>query len=187
MKECFTRACVLAVVVLAVPCHAQELHQLGLDFSVGSSSQTLGVTWHVGPVVALRPTFNFSHTKADSESLSSPDGAVTQTSTAKTTNVGAGLEALAYVSRREPLSTYLAGSYRYGHISTEGLVRGSHTNTAAALLGAQYAFNKHLSIYGETGISYTSSETDAQGLVGPSRAHTINTLNTNIGAIFYLK
>jgi predicted porin len=187
MKESFIRACVLAVVMLAVPCHAQEVHQLGLDFSVGSSSQTVGVTWHVARTVALRPTFNFSHTKTDSDTLSGPDGTVTQTNTAKTTNVGGGLEALAYLSRSEPLSTYLAGSYRYGHLSSSGGLLGSHANTAAASFGAQYAFNKRLSIYGETGISYTSSETAAQGLLGASRTHTVNTLNTNIGAIFYLK
>jgi hypothetical protein len=149
--------------------------------------ETVGVTWHVTPTVALRPTFNFSHTKADSDTLSGLDGTVTQTNTAKTTNVGGGLEALAYLSRSEPLSTYLAGSYRYGHISANGGARGSHSNTAAASLGAQYAFNKRLSIYGETGIRYTSSEIAAQGLVGASRTHTVNTLNSNIGAIFYLK
>src|ERR1700690_3348249 len=101
----------LILALAALPAAAEERHQVGLDASVGSSSSTLGLTWHLTARFALRPTLSYAHSSSDSQTtISALDGSVASTSTLKTTTLSGGLEAMFYLSRGDALATYVAAT-----------------------------------------------------------------------------
>jgi hypothetical protein len=192
---------VCAFVLAAMPIAAQENGQrgrIGLDFSVGSSS-ALGVTWHLSDRFALRPTFDldFHHeevTTSPRVSFVDPNTdtiqtqVTTQTKATTQTRVSAGLEALAYVTSSEPLSTYVSLSYQRVHDSGSGAEYGaprSNGDRVGAGFGVQHAFSKRLSAYAEAQVWYSAFA--QKGGDWRETLKNFGTTSTNIGAIFYLR
>jgi hypothetical protein len=191
----------LILALAALPAAAEERHQVGLDASVGSSSSTLGITWHLTERFALRPTFSYAHASSDSQdTITFADGSFATTSTLKTTTLSGGLEAMFYVSRGDALATYVAATYLRSYSSQnstapqlasglgtlppmlaeeaksylDGGTAGSLTtnsNVLGGALGAEYALSKHFSAFAEAGLRYSSGHTDTSGRQFGSPTH----------------
>lgn len=222
-----TLSCLAIVAFSALPAAAQEKGQLGIDFAVGSgSSETLGVTVHVSKRFALRPLFQFDHASTGStQTLTARDGSVDVTTSTTGTGFAAGLEPMLFVARNEAFSIYVGATYERLHSSSEGdapvLSRPlgelppQTAEAAAALfppissrqvtdsdvfgaaLGAQYAFNKRVSVFGEVGLRDSKGDSSLTrtpfpaGSVstrsGPSSSKRFGTLTSALGVIFYVK
>jgi hypothetical protein len=187
-------------VLLAAPALAEERGPIGLNFSVGGGSRSIGATWHATDRLALRPTFEYDHLRSDG-SATYADGRAEPTER-RFTSVGGGVAALLYLSRRDTLSAYVAGavaltrdSQHYG-TPLERTTRNGHT--LSARFGVQYAVTKKVSAFAETGLSYTRSKEgqDWAGREDPwnlsavrheDTVKRIGTLSTSVGAIFYLR
>lgn len=185
-------ACLTLLMLSALPAAAQETHEFGLDFTIGTSSQTLGATWHVTRRIALRPTFSYSHTSADSvQTLFASDGDVDATTSSTTESLGAGLEGMVFLTRTQSLSTYLAATYRRVHSSSRTdapqvavpltqlppilarqvasyLVFSSsskssgNSNAFGPAFGLQYEVGKHFSVFAEAGVSFSTATSTSE-------------------------
>jgi hypothetical protein len=180
-----TMGYVSLLVLTAAPALAQERYRTGLDFLVGGSTSAVGATWHVTDRFALRPLLSYAWDRYVWSSSASPEG-VRVDKYQRTTSLGAGLGALLYLRQRESLSTYVTAGFELDHVSQRpDEAEPSWTGNggkASGAFGVQYAFTKHVSAFGETGLAYTMRPASPDG----SLSKHLGTLQTGVGAIFYL-
>jgi hypothetical protein len=194
----------LTVLLFSQPLRAQNEGQLGVNFSVFNVSSlsslfedtpppalapSIGLTYHFSKQFAVRPSFSFIRSSAESSVSGS-------TSSFSFTQQGISIAGLVYAVSSENFSLYLGPSFGYAqgvekssfsgsgpgvNFSSEQ-ERGSYIRTLNGIIGFQYAFNKRLSVIGETGIGYSN-----QNRTGSSPAiSTIGLLNSGVGVIFYV-
>ena len=140
----------------------------------------VGVLWQATERIGLRPEFTVS--RASSESVSASDqslGIGASASPSDMWQTGVGLSALIYLTRVESLRTYVSPRFTYSQTSTSSAVNGGPLSTASdswsystsGSFGAQYALGRHFGVFGEAGVSYTSTT---------SRLSSIETLTVGI-------
>jgi len=136
----------------------------------------IGVLWRVADRVAVRPEFTAARGSGESSSIDS----IADTPTSSDNwQIGTGLSALFYLSRDAGFRTYLAPRMAYSKMNASGAAPGSILSTTSdgwayatsGSFGAQYAFHRHFGVFGEVGVSYTSSRTQTStvqstGVVG---------------------
>jgi hypothetical protein len=148
----------------------------------------VGAIWHVAERFALRPEVSLSKSSFE-QSIESFGGSAKSTGS----SVGLGISGLFYVGKWDALRAYVAPRFVYSRTTgslvrrtelrvfdptlpvTFPLVPSSTTTTvttiettmstksAIGLFGASYSLHKHFSIFGETGVSYSTTSLTAKG------------------------
>jgi len=144
---------------------AQDQPKVGLTMGYPGS---VGVIWQAADRVALRPEFTFSGGSSESSSSSSDvllaSSGVSETPS-ETWQKGVGLSALFYVTRQDRLRTYVTPRFAYSTTSSSAHLSGSlatsdfesQSYTTSGAFGVQYSLARHFGIFGEVGLSYTST------------------------------
>lgn len=213
---------------MALSAFGQEKGSVGVEAMVGSSSGTIGARWHISKKFALRPLISFSRTTSEQDTTVIADNtSVVGAQNALDWTLGVGVAGLYYLSQSDSLSTYVGVSYDHVHQSTslnplifppidatvtpdlarlvaEAAVFPPSRTTGDAdevgvLLGAQHAFSKKLTLFGEVSVRYQSGRSNedvnisaigAAGAIINGSANsqkTIESVNAGVGIIFYLK
>jgi hypothetical protein len=157
-------ALVLVLVAVSGVARAQDLGPVGLTMGYPGS---VGVIWQAADRVALRPEFTFSGGSSESSSSSS-DVALTGGSSgtrSETWQKGVGLSALFYVTRKDRLRTYITPRFAYSTTSSSADLSGSlassnfetQSYTTSGSFGVQYNLARHVGMFGEVGLGYTST------------------------------
>ena len=155
----------LAILIAPGVARAQDPPKVGLAMGYPAS---VGVVWHLVDRVALRPEFTWSKVSNDSPAITDPVlGEVGAATTSGTWQAATGLSALVYLSRHDSLRTYVAPRLAYSRTSGSTGVPGTPTSSSTITeawsttgsFGAQYAFGRHLALFGEVGMNYQASAT----------------------------
>ena len=186
--------CALAVVLAHAPAAlAQEGGQVGVTMGY---PQSIGLVIHMTDRLAVRPEFNFRHTSNDDDTFSN-----------SSTTLGVGIAGLFYLTKIDALRTYASGRYTYAQTSSTlnprilaaatfpvGRVPDLEVTTStwsvSGSFGAQYALHRRFSIFGEVGLSYSSTELSASTLLAlftPDVEATTIGSTTAVGVVFYFK
>ncbi len=140
---------------------AQEDRHIGLAIGLGS----VGVLWPVADWLALRPGFSISRTSGEDTRTGffiGSEGGALSSDDAWMTSVE--LSALFYVGRWDALRTYVSPTFGYRRLtfstSSIGSVSESRNSSysTSGSFGAQYSLARHFGIFGETGLTYTKTE-----------------------------
>lgn len=177
---------VVALLVLvsctATKAIAQEKGQVGLAMGYPT---TIGLIWHAGRNVALRPDFSFSRGSAESVSSIS-----SSTSTSTGTGVGFGLSGLFYFRKWDTVQAYFSPRYAYSRSSTTSRSdAASNTSTtsshsAIASIGVQYSVNRRFGVFGEAGFGYTRQTASGTNFLFENTASSW-AMRSAVGAILY--
>ena len=171
----FASASTLALLLLA-PATALAQEERTVGVSMGYPS-TVAVLWHATDRVAVRPEITFSTSSTDVGDRDSSASAV---------SVGASV--LFYVLQRDALSTYVAPAYGYAHgsnESTSGLESTSRAHNISGSFGVQYRLGERVSVFGETGISFTATTLEADDAFGSSTTSDRFGNRSAVGLVFY--
>jgi len=179
-------ALLLVVSPTATRALAQEKGDSGL---VMGYPTTIGLIWHAGQSVALRPEFNISRSSADSSSSTS-----SSTATSTGTAGGVGLSGLFYFRKWDSVRAYFSPRYGYTRSSTTNRTNNpsgsaSATNTSSshsvtASIGVQYSVNGRFGVFGEAGFAYSRQNGRGTNSLFENTANTWGTRSA-IGAILY--
>jgi hypothetical protein len=125
----------------------------------------VGVIWNVASRVALRPEVTLAGSSTSSDSTTAPILGPDTGSTGDGFQVGVGLSALIYLSRWDALRTYVSPRFSYSRATTSATSLGSSSDTTSrsyftsGSFGVEYLFARHLGVFGEIGVGYTSTTT----------------------------
>ena len=168
-------AAVVIALFTVTPLRGQEPSRFGLNLSVAGTSQ-VGVTYHIGEGVALRPAVVFGRRK-----FRSP----TNTNASTSTDYGLALDALFTVGRGGTVSTYLGagGSYVFNHVA-QGVTPAEtgHTAGASGLFGVRARIAERIHLYGELSLGYLG-----QRPPGNLRVDQVVLRTTPLAVLIYLK
>jgi predicted porin len=154
----------LTVLLFSQPLRAQNEGQLGVNFSVFNVASLSGL-FEDTPPPALAPSIGLTYHFSKQFAIRPSFSFVRSSSESSTSGFTSSF------------------SVTQQGISIAGLVYAvSYIRTLNGIIGFQYAFNKRLSVIGETGIGYSN-----QNRTGSSSAlTTIGLLNSGVGVIFYV-
>jgi hypothetical protein len=163
--------------------YAQDTRSFGVTMGYPAS---IGVLWHLTENVALRPELGFNHTSSETETTS-PIGVNTSSDG---NFVATGISALFHFARWDMTRAYVVPRYAYSRstASISGPFTGTdvdQTATAHAFgvsFGAQHGLGERFAIYGELGLSYETSATEA--LASELRRNTVGT-RSGVGVVVY--
>jgi opacity protein-like surface antigen len=188
---------------------AQDEPKAGLTVAFPGA---VGVLWQVSGRFAIRPDVSFSWSSTESSSPGVIGGggilpSISLESVTEGQNVSVGVSALFTVRRRDALRIYVAPRVGYTRSTTTitttardplpaGFPRGlfppmsrESTNSGysiAGVLGAQYALSDRFALFGEAGVSYSTSETSADQSIISTEFHsrTVGT-RSGVGVIIF--
>jgi hypothetical protein len=147
----FVSLSILALCLLAPStASAQEERKVGLSMGYPAS---FGILWHATDRVAVRPEVTFSTVSSEVDDRDSSGSAF---------SIGASV--LFYTLKRDALATYVAPSYLYAHSSNEstsGLETTGRNHQVAGSFGVEYRLGDRVRVFGETGVSFSDSKTEA--------------------------
>lgn len=171
----FVSASTLALLLLApATALAQEERTVGLSMGYPSS---VAVLWHATERVAVRPEITFSTTSTDVGERDASGSAFS-----------AGASVLFYTLQRDALSTYIAPAYGYARGTNEsstGLESTSRAHNISGSFGVQYRLGERVSVFGETGISFTTTKLEADDAFGSSTSSDRFGNRSAVGVVFY--
>ena len=115
----------------------------------------------------MRPEFTAARGSGESSTADSIVGPAGTPTSSDNWQVGAGLSGLFYLNRDAGFRAYLAPRFAYSKMNASAGVASSVLSTTSdgwayatsGAFGAQYAFARHFGVFGEVGVSYTSSTT----------------------------
>jgi len=201
---------VSSLMVATAPSFALAESQARFGVTMGYPA-AVGVLWNATNRVAVRPEATWSKGSSDSSS-SNPFGQSDSALPSDNWEVGAGLSALFYLSSHDGLRAYVSPRFAYLQSNTSAALTGTATSTTSDLwsyttsgsFGAQYSLGRHFALFGELGVSYTST-TSRQSTVetvtvapagaagalpssftvrSDTHAHTVGT-RSGVGVIFF--
>lgn len=195
MKKILIAAAV-AMVATSASFGAVKGSKIGLDYSMSSSLATLttpsinnggtsssstqgvGMWWHVTDMIALRPSVAYSSTTT-TVTTSAGSGSVTSST------FGVGLSVPIYLAKMNLLDLYVAPGISYGTNAIGGSSAYTNSNLGiSAMLGLQVAVNDQLHFFGEMGVGY-NSQTDKSTANQTTTNNTFGTARGAVGVIFY--
>ncbi len=169
--------CVIGVVTAA---GAQDTGRVGITTGYPGA---IGIQWHIGERVAVRPEISFS--KADTTS----DGIVDATT--DFWSLGTGVSVLFFSSLTDNFRTYVAPRFSFARTRGHGDVTGSTADSysIAGMFGGQYSLGRRFAVFGELGFGYTRQTGSATTTI-VSEVRTTNHGNsvatrTGVGVILY--
>jgi hypothetical protein len=175
--------CLIAVAALPGSAFAQDTPKAGLVIGYPAS---LGVIWHAGKKVAIRPEFAItgSSSKSEGTSFNSHSSGVATTF---------GLSVLFYAHTDEHLRTYFVPRFLYGHASSKNKTSSS-TNPSvtsdndliggSGAFGASYQLARKFAMFGELGFGVEHVESTSSVNTAKNRSTTWGT-RAGVGVIFY--
>jgi hypothetical protein len=175
------------VVVCASGAAAQDRSTVGITMGYPAS---VGIIWHLGDKIAIRPELTFSGSSSES---TTPSGSTVETESEGWT-LGTGISALFYLHDYDRLRTYFSPRFTYNKVtstisSTNGVFNSSSTGRAstygiAGNFGAEGRIADKFSAFGEVGFGYnhttTSSSSSSTRVEGDSWG-----TRAGVGVIFY--
>jgi hypothetical protein len=178
MPKCVSvLALVLAAIALPSIAAAQEPGKVGVT---AGFPEAIGVLWHAGEKIALRPEFTFEWLSSDG------DGADVDAHVWTT-----GVSLLYYLRKEDRLSTYVSPRYAYGRSTTNAdtpfsdeVTSGITSHLLSGSFGAQYSLNDRFSAFGELGVDYQHRKADNDFSDNENTSNSFGT-RTAVGVIFY--
>jgi hypothetical protein len=167
--------CVLGILLLLpAGAAAQEERTVGLSMGYPAS---VALLWHTTDRIAVRPEFTFStvSTETGERDSSSAGGSV-------------GASVLFYTLERDALSTYIAPAYTYARASAEtasGLETTTRTHHVSGSFGVQYRLGERVRVFGETGVSFSSAENEAEDIFNSQVTSDRFGNRSAVGLVFY--
>lgn len=167
------------------PVSSQE--PIGITMAYPAS---IGVMWHATERVAIRPDLSFSFGTSESEATG-----VSGTSS-DTWSLNIGVSALFYLKEWDNLRTYLAPrlGYSRGETTADSSSFGGLTAeltssgfTLAGLFGASYRVHPRFSVFGETGVAFSDSETRTSAGFGARTDSQRFGTTAGVGVVFDLQ
>jgi len=175
------------IVVCASGAAGQDRSKVGITMGYPAS---VGIIWHLGDKVAIRPELSFSGNSSDSTSPSA--NAVASESEGWT--LGTGISALFYLHDYDRVRTYFSPRFTYNKIkttisSTNGVFDSSSTGRSstygiAGNFGAEGRIADKFSAFGEVGFGYNHSTTSTTSSSVRSDGDAWGT-RAGVGVIFY--
>lgn len=184
----------LALLALTGPAAAGDEGRLGLVARAQSTS-SIGVQWHLGERLALRPAVLFRYRSSTTLQIV-PTGEEPLSFETSQTTIGAGLDVLWHLPWRGDLAPYLVGGISYTGLSQDyPLIEGDVVRFergrvgqfgGQALFGLRYAVTRRFAVFGEAGVSFSNGE--EFGLDG-NKLHnrSLGTTTAGVGAVFYFR
>jgi hypothetical protein len=172
MRRHFTTFSLLAAFcAFAASAYGQDEPRLGLTMGFPGA---VGVLWRAADRVGLRAEITATRTSGDSSSsLSISLNGVPTSATALTTwQVGTGVSALLYLTRDAGFRTYVTPRVAYTTMSSStepsGTVVSStsdgHAWSTSGSFGAQYSFSRRFGVFGEAGVTYSTTTTHSSSV-----------------------
>ncbi len=180
MRRSFVGLAVIAASLVPAFASAQEAGKVGVTMGFPAS---LGLIWHATEKIALRPEFSFTH--------SSSDTSIGETSS---DSVGLGLSALFYTKKWDNAGMYVAPRFLWAHGSGEtrpniGDFEGSDSSadayTYSGSVGAQGWIGSRFSVFGEVGLSYTTTSSDSSSAFSTEVKTKSFGIRSGVGAVLY--
>lgn len=180
---CAVAACLL-VLLLPPPAAAQDERRVGLTMGIPGA---VGLIWHAGDRLAVRPEFQFSHLTSES---TSPQLGLRSTSDGW--SISPGVSVLFYLQRWDNLRAYVSPRFSFTRSTNSFVPAGAidaaeSTNksyTGSGSFGAQYSLGDRFSLFGEIGLSVTRT-TGSTDLSSTETSGRQWTTRTGVGAAFY--
>ena len=165
---------------------AQDEPAVGLVMGYPAS---VGVIWHPAEKVAIRPAI----------SLDWQSSRFAETSDSDASRVGAGVDVLLYVARRDGLRLYLSPQYGYDRSTVNATVTitsgfGSNLSTrtfdssatttthrVGGAFGAQYVLGGRFAVQAETGLQYRRGEGSSGDAFSTAAPSTTRSEARNVG------
>jgi hypothetical protein len=144
---------------------------------VGLSMGYVALLWHTTDRIAVRPEFTFSTVSSETGGRDSSGSGV---------SVGASV--LFYTLERDALSAYVAPAYSYAHAgaeSTSGLESTTRTHQVSGSFGVQYRLGARVRVFGETGVSFSSAESEAEDSFNSKSTSDRFANRSAVGLVFY--
>ena len=179
MKRSIVGFAVMAACLVPTLASAQEAGKVGVTMSFPAS---VGIIWHASEKIAVRPDFSFAH--------SSTDTSIGETSS---DSVGLGLSVLFYTKKWDNAAMYVAPRFLWSHASGESRADvGDFESDSSAdafaysgSVGAQGWIGSRFSVFGEVGLSYTSTSSDSSSPLASEVKTKAFSLRSGVGAILY--
>jgi hypothetical protein len=184
--------------VSAAPAAAQAPHGVGVTMGYPGG---LGVLWHVGSRLALRPEVGLSRastTTTTTTTFPSLFGAVTPPMTTSTTQTDwtttVGLSALVTLGDIDRLRLYAvprvswftSSSKTSGATSIAGLASDNDGLQASGAFGAHYGLHERFAVFGELGVQYTRQTLSSSFTTSQSSARVTTTgIRSAVGVVVY--
>ena len=154
-------ACAL-VIAFAHIASAQDEGRIGVTMGYPSA---VGILWRAGERIALRPEFTWAMASTESSSTDPIVGSSLTSTPSTNWQTGVGLSALFYVSRVNGFGAYLTPRLAYSRSSTTTNISGTPVAsssvgwawTTSGAFGADYRLGHHFGLFGEIGVSYSTS------------------------------
>ena len=180
-------ACSLALVIAgATGAAAQDSGKVGITMGYPAA---VGIIWHLGDKVALRPELTFSGSSSETDRAGNvidieSDGWA----------FGTGISALFYLHQYDRVRTYFSPRFTYTKIKTtssssNGVFDSSSTGRAstygiAGNFGAEGRIADKFSAFGEVGFGYDHTTTSSSSSSTRTTGNTWGT-RAGVGVIFY--
>jgi hypothetical protein len=200
----------LAALACASASFAEEKEKGRIGFNASFQGRpTVGLQWHVGERLSLRPTAGFESTSSRSESLDNPFGFGSAGLKTEGSVLEVGLAALYTVHKSEAWSTYTGMSYSHLKAEDEGKPSDSDSispfssehstsvDRVAVFVGARRTLSSRLAVFGEVGLDASWSDSENRtsfpelgplfvpGSRAEQEASRIGSFTGGVGVIFY--
>ena len=180
-------ACTLALVSAgATGASAQDGGKVGITMGYPAA---VGIIWHLGDTIAIRPELTFSGSSSETDRAGS-----TVDSEADGWAIGTGISALFYVKKYDRVRTYFSPRFTYEKIkstvsSSSGVFDASSTGRASSYgivgsFGAEGRIADKFSAFGEIGFGYEHTTTSSSSSPTRTKGDTWGT-RAGVGVIFY--
>lgn len=140
----------------------------------------IGVLWRVADRIAIRPEVTATRGSAESSSSDPIIGGPGVSTPSDNWQVGVGLSGLFYLTHEGGFRSYVTPRFVYSRTNASNAVAGSvvssssegWTYTTSGSFGAQYSLARHVGVFGEVGMAYTSTT---------NRVSTVESITSVIG------
>ena len=178
MKRSIVGLAVIAACLVPTFASAQEDGKIGVTMAFPAS---VGLIWHASEKIALRPDFSFVH--------SATDTSIGETSS---DSVGLGVSVLFYTKKWDNAAMYVTPRFHWSHGTGEsrpdfGDERDSSADayTYSGSVGAQGWIGSRFSVYGEVGLTYTTSSSDSSSSFSTEIKTKSFGIRSGVGAVLY--
>ena len=153
---------------------AQDERSVGLSMGYPAS---VAILWHAAERIGVRPELTFSTVSSETGERESSGN-----------SVSFGASVLFYTLQRDALSAYVAPAYTYAHATTDsttGLETTSRTHHVSGSFGVQYRLGERVRVFGETGVSFSSAENEAEDIFNSKVSSDRFGNRSAVGLVFY--
>lgn len=174
---------VVLMLVLAASGTAQEKGTLGLLFKTGGVN-SVGASYELSDTLAIRASLGFDSYKAESEIYLPYSLEATNKQNSYNASLGLFLNFL----EKKDLTLYGGLEFGYTYYK-QNEIEDYDGYQGDAILGVRHKIGKHLAVFGELGLGFTSTKMDDiryDGTMFQQESTRWNLKRSGIGIVFYL-